>query len=350
MADDGPSSSTKTIALLGDVMLGRGVNEQIDQHEPDWFWGDTLAVLRSADAVICNLECAITIHRTPWSRTHKVFHFRADPEAVDVLRAAHVRCVSLANNHILDYQVKGLFDTIEALDKAQINHAGAGANSSAARRPAVFPVGDCSVALLAATDNEPPFMATSERPGTNYIDITGDPKCIDRVADGIAAAREDGADVVVLSLHWGPNMVERPPRAFRDFARAAVERGADIVHGHSAHILQAVDVHKERPILYDTGDFLDDYAVDPQLHNDWSMIFLVDIDDRTIARLRLLPVQLSYAQVNLARGEMLERIRTCFRKRCNGFETPLQETDEGFEILMQQSATPAEEKPPTDRS
>ena len=80
-----------TLALTGDVMLGRGVDEALGGMRPDEPWGDTLSLLGSADLRIINLECAITTHENPWSRTHKIFHFRADPSrALRVLRAARI--------------------------------------------------------------------------------------------------------------------------------------------------------------------------------------------------------------------------------------------------------------------
>ena len=125
------------LALVGDVMLGRGVADEIPHRHPASFWGDTLPLLRQADVLIAGLECAITMHPVPWIRTPKVFHFRAPPQAVEVLGAAGVRVVALANNHTLDFEVQGLLDTLAYLDAAGIAHAGAGRNLAAARQSAV---------------------------------------------------------------------------------------------------------------------------------------------------------------------------------------------------------------------
>lgn len=297
-----------TIAFVGDVMLGRGVNEQIPKRPPESFWGNVLEPLRAADTVVANLECAITDHAEPWSRTPKVFHFRAGPKAIEVLKAAGVRCVSLANNHTLDFEVRGLLDTLEHLDGAGIRRAGAGRDAREAAAPALFDAGPLRVGMVAFTDNEPPFAAGPDRPGTNHLRITTAPEILDRVERSAEAARRGGAELVILSLHWGPNMVTAPPPHFRDFARAVVERGVDLVHGHSAHLFQGVEVCGGRLILYDTGDFLDDYAVDPKLRNDWSLLFLVDVDGNRPRRLRMLPVRLTYAEVNLAAGAEREAI------------------------------------------
>jgi len=325
MSDQG--SGEITIAFIGDVMLGRGVNGELPRREPESFWGDVLPVVRQADAVIANLECAITTHRQPWSKTPKVFHFGADPKAVDVLRTANVQAVSLANNHVLDFEEQGLLDTLDHLDAAGIARAGAGRNAEEAARPAVFDVGPLRVGMISLTDNEPPFAAAADRPGTNYIEIRPDRDTLARVQRCVDDAKAAGARLVVLALHWGPNMVERPPEHFQRFARAAIDSGVDILFGHSAHVFQAVEVYQHRLILYDTGDFLDDYAVDPDLRNDWSFVYLVDVRDGAVARLRMIPVRLKYAVVNRATGGEAGEIVSMFRRRCNGFDTPLREAE-----------------------
>ena len=294
-----------TLALTGDVMLGRGVNETLPDVRPEEPWGDVLPLLDSADLRIINLECAITEHKRPWSRTPKVFHFRADPLAIEVLRAAGVDACSLANNHTLDFDERGLLDSLAHLEAAGIRYAGAGRNLEEAARSALLKKG---VALVAFTDNEPPFAAGPNKPGTNYLPVSVEPGVLRRVEEAIEAAREAGANTVVFSNHWGPNMVERPREIFRRFARAVVDRGADVYYGHSAHVFQGVEIYRGKPILYDTGDFIDDYAVDPKLRNDRSFLFLVGVEGGDLRRLELFPVALPYARVELARGSEREAI------------------------------------------
>ena len=300
-----------TVALVGDVMLGRGVNETLRSIHPEELWGDVLPALSSADLRIANLECAITGHDRAWTRTPKVFHFRADPRAVEVLRAARIDACSLANNHTLDFEEQGLLDTLRHLEAAGIRYAGAGRDREEAARPAFLTArtdGTSRVALLAFTDNEPPFAAGPDHPGTNYLPVSMEPQVLRRVEAAVEEARGAGADVVVFSNHWGPNMVERPNRLFRRFARAVIDRGADVYYGHSAHVVQGVEIYKGKLILYDTGDFIDDYAVGERLRNDRSFLFRVSLEGRDLRRLKLLPVSLHYARVELARGGERETV------------------------------------------
>jgi poly-gamma-glutamate capsule biosynthesis protein CapA/YwtB (metallophosphatase superfamily) len=297
-----------TVTLAGDVMLGRGVNETLRGVRPEEPWGDVLPLLLAADLRILNLECAVTEHRCPWSRTPKVFHFRADPAAVEVLRAARIDACSLANNHTLDFEEQGLLDTLAYLGAAGIQYAGAGRDREEAARPELIDRSESRVALLAFTDNEPPFAAGPAKPGTNYLPVSMEPEVLRRVEEVVGAAREAGAEIVVFSNHWGPNMVERPPELFRRFARAVVELGADVYYGHSAHVFQGVEIYRRKPILYDTGDFIDDYAVDPRLRNDRSFLFRLSVDGGELRRLELFPVSLPYARVEFARGTERETI------------------------------------------
>jgi poly-gamma-glutamate capsule biosynthesis protein CapA/YwtB (metallophosphatase superfamily) len=301
-----------TLALMGDVMLGRRVAEALNYHMgPEEPWGGVMALLDAADLRIINLECAITDNEQPWTRTAKVFHFRTPPSAIETLRTARIDACSLANNHTLDFEEQGLLDTLEHLDAAGIRHAGAGPNREEAADPAILTVpADHThrVALLAFTDNEPSFAAGTDRPGTNYLPVSLRPGVLRRVERAVAAARGMGVDTVIFSNHWGPNMVQRPKGIFRRFVYAVIDRGVDIYYGHSAHVFQGVEIYRGKPILYDTGDFIDDYAVNPELRNDWSFLFQVSVVEGRFERLDLIPVKLSYARVDLATGGERETI------------------------------------------
>ena len=301
-----------SLALIGDVMLGRKVDEALKDHmRPEEPWGDVMPLLKTADLRIINLECAITDNEQPWTRTPKVFHFRAKPSAIETLRTARVDVCSLANNHTLDFEEQGLLDTLKHLEAAGIRHAGAGRNQNEAADPAILTVRvgrTHRVALLAFTNNEPPFAAGTDRPGTNYLPVSLDPSVLGRVERAVADVREMGVDTVIFSNHWGPNMVQRPNEIFRRFARAVIDRGVDIYYGHSAHVFQGVEIYRGKPILYDTGDFIDDYAVNSELRNDWSFLFQVSVEGGRFERLDLTPVKLSYARVDLATSGEREAI------------------------------------------
>ncbi|MBX0323180.1 CapA family protein [Halomicroarcula sp. F13] len=297
---------TLRLGLTGDVMLGRLVDEQQLHRSVTAVWGDLLERLRSLDGLCINLECCLSTRGRQWRRTRRPFHFRAAPEwAIPALEAAGVDCCALANNHVLDYEEPALRDTLDELDGAGIAHAGAGATESAALTPASVAVGDCSVAVVALTDNTPEYAATATTPGTAYVEIDVEDAGTRRTVEtalGQALARDP--DLVIASLHWGPNMETEPPEAFRRFAHWLVDEGVEVVHGHSAHVFQGVEVYDGCPILYDTGDFVDDYAVDPSLRNDRSFLFEVTLTPSgTPVELRLSPTEIADFAVHAAGDE-----------------------------------------------
>lgn len=323
------------LAFVGDVMLGRRVDAVARGLDPVHVWGDILGTLRGATLTFANLECAIT-SRDVESEPDKPFHFRAGPWAADALRAAGFDFVSLANNHALDYGVEGLREAIGHLESAGIAHAGAGDLLDEAARPAVVERDGLRVAVVAAADHPRHWAASETGPGTNIVDVTTSGPSWHRVRAAIREGRRE-ADLVVVSLHWGPNMRPSPSKEFVRYAHALVEEGADVVHGHSAHVLQPIEVHRGRPILYDCGDFVDDYMVDPVLRNDWALLHRIVLDDdRRPARLELQPCLIDAwtCQVNAAEGEAFDAIAQRVVRQAERFGTPLRVAGRRLEMPL----------------
>jgi poly-gamma-glutamate capsule biosynthesis protein CapA/YwtB (metallophosphatase superfamily) len=323
-----------TLALTGDVMLGRLVNETIAQRGFAYPWGDTLPLLHEADAVCINLECALTHHTARWAGDpRKPFFFRADTEVVETLRIGHVRFAALANNHIADFGVGGLLETVATLDAAGIAHAGAGADVESARAPAVLSVHGWDVAIVALADYPEAWCATDSAPGMCFAPISLEPRYFGWVEDTVARARAV-ADFVIVSMHWGPNMRLRPPRLFRDFAHRVIAAGANVFWGHSAHVLQAIELVDGRPILYDTGDFIDDYVVHPALRNDLAALFLVRVNPPVVERLMIVPMLIDDMQVNRATGTTRGLVARRLKDLCAEVGTTLEETGDGFVVRV----------------
>ncbi|WP_435362010.1 CapA family protein [Haloarchaeobius sp. DFWS5] len=317
-------SEETTIAFGGDTMLGRLVDETQRTRDVTRVWGDLLPTLYECDGVVLNLECCLTTRGEPWQETYHPFHFRADPAwAVPALRHAGVDCVSLANNHVLDYGPEGLYDTFDALTRAGIASTGAGCTRDSAFRPAVFLVGDLTVALCAFTDNTSEFAASEDGPGTAYLVLdTAAEETVEMVRESLAAAREADPDLLVVSLHWGPNMRTRPTAAFREFAHFLVNEGVDVVFGHSAHVFQGVERYGDGLICYDAGDLVDDYAVDPNLRNDRSFLFVVSVGPEGALRsLRLIPTEIGDRMVNHAANGAADRSRRRMQSLSSEFGT-----------------------------
>ncbi len=323
-----------SLAFLGDLMLGRGVSRKLRGRRPAWFWGDVLPILQQSDAVIANLESPITTSDTRWRKSWKLFHFRADPPAVGILKSANIRFVCLANNHMLDFDEPGLRDTLRTLDAAGILHAGAGLSADEAAAPAMLALPGLKIGLIAATDNMRAFAAGPDQPGTNHIEIARRARDPGWIEQSVGRLRQQGAGLVVLSLHWGPNMRTSPRSTFRRFARAAIDCGVDVIHGHSAHVVHGVERYRQGIILYDTGNILDDYWKFPFRETTSSFVFLLDLRDGRASRLRMVPVQLKATRLNLAVGETSAKIIERMTALCTALGTPVAATPEGLEVVL----------------
>ncbi len=282
-----------TLFLAGDVMTGRGVDQILPHpgdprlHEPyvssaleyvrmaeirhgeipapvpfAYPWGDALAELerRAPHARIINLETAVTDRGDP---ADKAVLYRMSPTNLPVLSAAGIDVCTLANNHLLDWGREGLLDSLDHLDRAGIRQAGGGRNVGQARAPAVLPLPG-GRRLLVFSRGSPTagvpgdWAAVPDESGIAFLSRLSDREA-DRLVQEIAVVRRPG-DVVVVSLHWGPNWGYEVRRAERRFAHRLVESGhVHVIHGHSSHHPRPMEVHRERAILYGCGDFLNDY-------------------------------------------------------------------------------------------
>jgi poly-gamma-glutamate synthesis protein (capsule biosynthesis protein) len=309
------------LALAGDTMLGRLVAERLVTDGPaSLFAPEVVDAAREADLFVLNLECCISERGTRWAAPGKPFFFRAPPEATETLRLLGVDCVTLANNHALDYGDVALVDTLEHLAGTGISVVGAGPDEAAARRSVVIERDGFRLAVLGFADHPIDFAAGADRPGIAFADLAdGVPEWLRHaVADAGA-----GADAVVVTPHWGPNMAAAPRRRVRRAARVLRDAGATLVAGHSAHVFHGV----EDRVLYDLGDFVDDYRVDDVLRNDLGLLWLIDIDRDGPARLEAVPLHLDFCHTTIATGVAAQWIRDRFRAACAEFGTAVAEED-----------------------
>lgn len=335
-------SAGRVIFLCGDVMLGRGIDQILAHPLPprlheEWVkdartyvelaervsgpipreagrgyvWGDALAVLdeEAPEARVINLETAVTTSERPWPG--KGVHYRTHPAHVACLTAARIDCCALANNHVLDWGVAGLLETLAALERAGISTAGAGRDAAAAWAPAVLPLrggGRLVVLAVGAVSSGIPWawQATARGPG---VALLGDlePPTAAALAERLGALRRPG-DVVLVSIHWGPNWVRAIDPAQRRFAHALIDAGgADVVHGHSSHHVTGIEVHAGRLILYGCGDFLNDYegiGGYEAFRGELALMYFPALDEAgRLVRLRMVPTRTARFRVQRASRE-----------------------------------------------
>lgn len=305
------------LALAGDTMLGRQVGERLATVSPtELFDPQVVELAREADLFVVNLECAISDRGQRWADPTKAFFFRAPPVAAEVLTHLGVDCVTLANNHALDFGAVALVDTMDHLAAAGIAWVGAGADQDAARSPQVLERAGLRIGIVGVADHPAPYAAGPHRPGIAYGDLRGGvPEWLRHTVSNM------DTDVVLVTPHWGPNMVTAPLPHVRAAGAALLGAGATLVAGHSAHVCHGV----APGLLYDLGDFIDDYATDPVLRNDLSLLFLVDFDQAAVVRIEAVPLALEYCHTRLARGLEAAWITRRFTSACAALGTVVTE-------------------------
>jgi poly-gamma-glutamate capsule biosynthesis protein CapA/YwtB (metallophosphatase superfamily) len=330
-SEKNPDDGFLTIGLTGDIMLGRRVNEVIKKEGYLYPWGNMIELLRSTDLNLVNLETTLT---SSTSRVTKSYNFKAAPDKVQSLIAADVDVCSIANNHILDFGIEGLFETITTLENAGLLYTGAGSNIYKAREPVVVTENGIIVGIIGCTDNEPGWNAGKTRPGTFYVNVNKPEALVTEIK-----SLRPLVDILILTMHWGPNMRQKPTRAFVKFAHSMIDAGIDIFHGHSAHVFQGIEVYKEKLILYDTGDFVDDYRVNLPLRTDQSFFYIVKTDRKGIVELELVPVLISNMQVNLAAGAEYKEIVSRIKQLSEEFSTDIYEINGRLVIPVRKPAS-----------
>jgi poly-gamma-glutamate synthesis protein (capsule biosynthesis protein) len=332
------SAEAITLALAGDTMLGRAVAESLerDPRRP-LFAEEVVDVAREADLFLLNLECCISERGSRWPSRHKPFFFRAPPRAVETLVHLGVDCVTLANNHALDYGEEALLDTFEHLRSAGIAWVGAGRDDVEADAPRVLEASGFRLGVLALSSHPHDFAARPGRPGIAFCDLRES-----GVSDGLRARVADlrSADAVLVTPHWGPNMTTEPVPYVREAGDALREAGATLIAGHSAHVFHGV---ADR-ILYDLGDFIDDYRVDPALRNDLGLIFLVTLDGEGVRRIEAVPLALDFCHTRLAQGHEVDWIVRRLERACAALGTAVAR-EEGRFLISPRSATHSEPGP-----
>jgi poly-gamma-glutamate synthesis protein (capsule biosynthesis protein) len=305
------------LALAGDTMLGRRVADRLAVAPPSsLFAGEIAAMTNAADLFLVNLECAISDRGARWPDPRKPFFFRAPPQAIDALVHLGVDCVTLANNHALDYGIDALLDTLRRLDEVGIAHVGAGPDETSARAPAVLAADHLSVGVVGVADHPAAYAAGADVAGIAYADLR--PGVPDWLLGVVAAVQ---ADIVVVTPHWGPNMVGAPVRHVRRAAADLRTAGATLVAGHSAHVFHGVGDR----VLYDLGDFVDDYATHADLRNDLGLLWFVDFDGPTPRQVEAVPLALDYCHTRLADRDEAAWIARRFRAACAAFGSEVTE-------------------------
>lgn len=248
-----------TVVAVGDIMMHGMVKKTAADHADatnhegyDVLWQAVAPHLAAADIAFGNLETPIAPDH---HRGVRQMVFNADPVVLDSLLHAGVDVVSFANNHVYDQGRDGLQETVERLAAHELAFIGAGLTCAEAQAPVLLDANGISVAFIGSTDlYNDALNAAEDAPCA----ATFDPEW---VLASAAAAREQGAEIVIVSVHWGVEYATGPLAEHIEAAHTLIDGGVDVVLGHHPHVLQPLEVRQAPDgrmglIAYSLGNFV----------------------------------------------------------------------------------------------
>ena len=296
------------ISAVGDLTLGMNWSksypgsfyEYYDLYGPDYFCENVKPIFDDSDCVIANLECVLTDNNDPSLRQDKPYNYKGYTEYTSILTASSIDVVNLANNHTRDYSETGYNDTINALNNAGVDYCGNGI-------ALIKEINGISVGFIGCRK----VMWTVElKRGLDYL-------------------TENGAEIKIVSFHWGDMNALIANQNQVNIAHYAIDNGADLVIGHHPHVLQGIEIYKDKYIAYSIGNFIFDGNIISDIENRTSIIFqqrfvlygseIVDSSINLIPILGTSNMAMKNWKPMLAAGEQKEAILNKIAERSAGY-------------------------------
>lgn len=227
---------TITVSAAGDCTLGTDENfdpatsftaKYDEVGDPGYFLANVRDIFAADDLTIVNLEGTLT---EGGERADKTFAFRGDPSYTQILTSGSVEAANLANNHSKDYGAQSYEDTISHAEAAGIRTFGYD-------RTALMEIKGVKVGLA------------------GIYELADGIGCKETMQNTVSSLKSQGAQLIIVSFHWGTEKESYPDEVQRELAHAAIDAGAHLVLGHHPHVLQGVEKYNGRYICYSLGNF-----------------------------------------------------------------------------------------------
>ncbi|MCF7858648.1 MAG: CapA family protein [Candidatus Cloacimonetes bacterium] len=350
--EEGDSTFPLKINFVGDIMLARGYEGTggiIPTQGVEAIFEPTLSILGdNADITVANLECPLTNHNI--HHPTKTIYFKGSPENAAGLAFAGIDLVSMANNHVSDYMLEGMQETMNTLDQYGISYSGAGENSYEAYKPQYISKKGVNLAFLRSSDRtgqynnyQPYLQAGFNKFGFAYMTPY-------YIMEQIAAV-EDNSDLIIVETHSGSEYSTAPGANYdsmdifagwdeKDFAEDEdytpridvphmwdieirhhmVDSGADIVICHHPHIIQGLEIYNGKLIAHSLGNFIFDLSYFETFP---SMILNAEIDENGFDSYSIKPVFIDDYIPQIAIGELGLHILDYIKMRSRELNTYL---------------------------
>lgn len=292
------------LLAVGDIMLSRYIGQVMAKKGNAYPFEQISPTLKKGNIVFGNLESILGKSGSKQFFPDNPYNFLAVPQAAATLKQSGLTVLNLANNHAMDFGPSPVLQTRELLEKEGIAAFGAGKDLEEARKPAIVEVKGVRFAFLGySIIFYPQARAGKKSGGVSPIRIAS-------IKKDIHAVRSK-ADFVIVSFHWGEEYHDLPNQKQRDIAHQAIDWGADMVLGHHPHVLQGIELYKDKPIAYSLGNFIFDQKGNG---TDRSIILSCKFSGKALQSVEIIPLdRFNTYYPRIAEGqpqkEILEKMR-----------------------------------------
>ena len=265
-------------------------------------FGDVCDEVKNADRFIVNLECALTNHDGAIKKFGP--NIKCTPECVRGIKKLGVTDVCLSNNHVFDFGVKGLRDTMAALDKAEIPYTGVGENDTDSRKIYYIEKNGKTVAIVNVSEHEYTY-ALPNRLGVNPFDPF-------LTMQDIREAKKN-SDYLIVIYHGGKEYCRYPSPRLYNMAHEMVHQGADAVICQHSHCIGCYEEYEGAHIVYGQGNFNFVFA-GYDCPECWYTALLVGLDTET-NKIEFIPLIATETGCDVAHGDIGGTILAEFESR-----------------------------------
>ena len=287
-ADLVPTSVTEELFVKGDIKS---------------LFGDICDVAGNADRFLVNLECALTYHEGKIKKFGP--NIKCAPETVNGIKALGVTDVALSNNHVFDYGVKGLRDTMAALDAAGLPYTGIGKNDTDSRKPYFIEEGGKKIGIINVCEHEYTY-ALPNRIGANPFDPFLTMRDIRET--------KKSCDYLIVIYHGGKEYCRYPSPRLRNLSQEMVHCGADAVIAQHSHCIGCYEKYEGAHIVYGQGNFNFVFA-GYDCPECWYTSLLIELDINDKIDIKFYPIVATATGCDIAKGEDAEKILAEFEER-----------------------------------
>ncbi len=262
------------ILVAGDFCPQDRVSRLISQNNFYEIFHDVKDIISDADYSIVNLECPI-INQDSEPIEKDGPNLSCSTETADAIKYVGFNCVTLANNHFLDYGDKGVSETLSTLKRRDIDVVGGGRNFDEAQKILYKQIDSLNFAIINCCEHE--FSVANKSVSGNFNNNQGGSNPLDPIAQyySILEAKKK-ADKIVVIVHGGLEHYQLPTPRMKELYRFFIDLGADVVINHHQHSYSGYEEYSNGLIFYGLGNFcFDDKTT---RYNKWNYGYFVTLD------------------------------------------------------------------------